>query len=76
MSPVNTATEEGLPDYFVKNIPPESVVGEIDRPEIYYGEGRKDYVITNTNVLEFDYPLGDQNVYTTYAGTGASSSTP
>ncbi|KQC15807.1 MAG: UPF0182 family protein [Methanothrix sp.] len=70
MSPVNTATEEGLPDYFVKNIPPESVVGEIDRPEIYYGEGRKDYVITNTNVLEFDYPLGDQNVYTTYAGTG------
>ncbi|UEC41813.1 MAG: conserved membrane protein of unknown function [Methanothrix sp.] len=70
MSPVNTATEEGLPEYFIKNIPPESTVGRIDRPEIYYGEGRKDYVIVKTNVLEFNYPMGDQNVYTTYAGTG------
>ncbi|MDF0591361.1 UPF0182 family membrane protein [Candidatus Methanocrinis natronophilus] len=70
MSPVNTATEEGLPEFFIKNIPPESAVGRIDRPEIYYGEGRKDYVIVNTSVLEFNYPMGDQNVYTTYAGTG------
>ena len=70
MSPVNTATAEGLPEFFIKNLPPESALGDITRPEIYYGEGRKDYVIVNTNVLEFDYPMGDQNVYTTYAGTG------
>lgn len=70
MSPVNAATTEGLPEFFIKNLPPESQVGDIIRPEIYYGEGRMDYVIVNTNVLEFDYPMGDQNVYTTYAGTG------
>lgn len=70
MSPVNTATTEGLPEFFIKNLPPESQVGDIIRPEIYYGEGRMDYVIVNTRVLEFDYPMGDQNVYTTYAGTG------
>ncbi|MCR3882843.1 UPF0182 family protein [Methanotrichaceae archaeon M04Ac] len=70
MSPVNAATAEGLPEFFIKNLPPESILGDITRPEIYYGEGRMDYVIVNTNVLEFDYPMGDQNVYTTYAGTG------
>ncbi len=70
MSPVNTATSEGLPEFFIKNLPPESDLCEIERPEIYYGEGSKDYVIVNTNVLEFDYAMGDQNVYTTYAGTG------
>lgn len=70
MSPANVVTPEGLPEFYVKNLPPESDLGEMVRPEIYYGEGRKDYVIVNTGLEEFDYPLGDENVYATYNGTG------
>jgi len=70
MSPTNEVTPAGLPNFYVKNIPPESEIGEIVRPEIYYGEGKKDYLVVNTNQEEFDYPLGDSNVRTTYAGDG------
>ncbi len=70
MSPANVVTPEGLPEFYVKNIPPDSVLGEMVRPEIYYGEGRKDYALVKTGLSEFDYPLGDENVYTTYNGTG------
>jgi hypothetical protein len=41
---------------------------EIERPEIYYGEMTTNYVIVNTKEQEFDYPKGDTNVYTKYAG--------
>jgi uncharacterized membrane protein (UPF0182 family) len=70
MSPANVVTAEGLPEFYVKNLPPESVLGEMARPEIYYGEGRKDYVIVKTGLSEFDYPRGDENVYAAYNGTG------
>ena len=70
MSPANAVTPEGLPEFYVKNLPPESVLGEMARPEIYYGEGRKDYVIVKTGLSEFDYPRGDENVYSAYSGTG------
>ncbi|HHW13323.1 MAG TPA: UPF0182 family protein [Firmicutes bacterium] len=72
MSPVNRVTEEGMPDLWVRNIPPESVRGpKVERPQIYFGELTRDYVITNTRSPEFDYPLGDRNAYTTYeADTG------
>ncbi len=70
MSPANAVTPEGLPEFYVKNLPPDSVLGEMARPEIYYGEGRKDYVIVKTGLPEFDYPLGDENVYSSYNGTG------
>ena len=70
--PVNQVTPEGLPVLFVKDLPPKSEVKElkIDRPEIYYGEILNDYVITKTKSKEFDYPRGEENVYTTYAGKG------
>lgn len=70
MSPANAVTPEGLPELYVKNIPPGSDLGEMVRPEIYYGEGQKDYVVVNTGLPEFDYPLGDENVYSSYSGTG------
>ncbi len=72
LSPVNEVVEEGLPNLWVRDIPPHSVYPElaVDRPEIYYGELTEDYVIVKTEVLEFDYAAGDQNVYTTYEGTG------
>jgi len=70
MSPANVVTLEGLPEFYVKNLPPDSALGEMLRPEIYYGEGRKDYVVVKTGLPEFDYPLGDENVYASYSGTG------
>ncbi len=72
VAPVNRITPEGLPEYFVKDIPPVSSVPEIEirRPEIYYGELAAEYVFVGTRALEFDYPAGEENVYTTYKGKG------
>lgn len=72
LSPVNQITSGGLPDFFIKDIPPaaEEKGLEITRPEIYYGEKTDNYVIVNTKEQEFDYPKGDSNVYTTYKGKG------
>ncbi|MCF8142841.1 MAG: UPF0182 family protein [Deltaproteobacteria bacterium] len=70
-SPVNEVTREGLPDLFIKDVPPVSDPGlEIDRPEIYYGEKTNHYVLVKTRTKEFDYPKGDSNVYTVYQGKG------
>ena len=71
-SPVNEVTEDGLPDFFIKDIPPRSTVDlKITRPEIYFGE-KTDYpVFIKTRMKEFDFPRGDQNAFTTYAGPTA-----
>jgi uncharacterized membrane protein (UPF0182 family) len=70
--PVNQVTPEGLPEFFVKDIPPVVTVEslKITRPEIYYGELANDYVFVKTTARELDYPAGDQNIYTTYQGHG------
>ena len=69
--PVNVVTKEGLPDLFIKDLPPSFVPDlAVERPEIYYGELTSSYVIVGGNVEEFDYPKGDQNVYTSYTGEG------
>lgn len=70
MNQVNKVTNEGLPEFVVKDIPPSSKALKIDGPEIYYGEKTNDYVLVNTNTNEFDYPKGDKNQYTKYKGTG------
>ena len=73
MSRVDRITSEGLPEFLIQDIPPKTKVNiSIDRPEIYYGEHDAPYVITNTSIKpgEFDYPSGDENMYTTYQGTG------
>jgi uncharacterized protein len=72
VGPVNRITPEGLPEFFVKDIPPKSVGGfpPITRPEIYYGELSNEYALVRTRSQELDYPAGDQNVYTTYKGSG------
>ncbi len=71
MSPVNAVTPEGLPELLVRDLPPRTTSGlEINRPEIYYGEKTDSYVFVNSALEEFDYPSGDQNVFTTYEGTG------
>lgn len=71
MSSVDEVTSNGLPQFFVKDIPPiSSTELSIERPEIYFGELTKNYVITNTNIKEFDYPKGEDNAETVYQGSG------
>ncbi len=71
VSPVNEFTREGLPALLVRDIPPQSTdpALTITRPEIYFGEVTKEYAIVNTTEPEFDYPRGDENVYTRYEGS-------
>jgi hypothetical protein len=72
--PVNQVTPEGLPEFFIKDIPPVSTKTiKVTRPEIYYGELANDYVFVKTKARELDYPSGDQNVYTDYQGSGGVS---
>lgn len=70
ISPVNEITREGLPFFFLKDIPGETRhdVFKLERAQIYFGELTDTYAIVNTKEKEFDYPAGDENVYTTYQG--------
>ena len=71
MAPVNQVTSEGLPVLFIKDLPPVSTIStKLTRPQVYYGELTNDYVFVGTGQQEFDYPAGDQNIYTKYAGRG------
>ncbi len=71
LGPVNRITPEGLPEFLIKDIPPVSTGPiKIARPEIYFGEVVNDYVIVKTRAQELDYPSGDKNVYSSYAGEG------
>ena len=70
MSPVNRFTEEGLPEFFLRDVPPTGDL-VIQRPEIYFGENTKGFVIVDTKTSEFDYPgPGDLPIYKDYEGTG------
>jgi len=71
MGPVSSITKEGLPEFYIKDIPPVSSAGpKVTRPEIYYGESPNDYVIVNTKTKEFSYPTTSENIYTVYSGSG------
>ena len=71
MGPVSGITKEGLPEFFIKDIPPVTSAGpRVERPELYYSEHSNDYVIVKTLQKEFGYPTTEENVTTTYTGTG------
>ncbi|HUF89051.1 MAG TPA: UPF0182 family protein, partial [Gemmatimonadota bacterium] len=75
MSPVNEVTAEGLPKFYLSDIPPTmpDTLAEalrVTRPQIYYGERTFTYALVATREQEFDYPQGDQNIYTSYSGSG------
>ena len=71
LGPVNRISREGLPEFFIKDIPPVSSADvKISRPEIYYGETSNEYVFVRTKRPEFDYPVGEKNVYARYEGKG------
>ena len=71
LGPVNEVTSDGLPALFVRDLPPVTTVDiNITEPSIYFGELANDYVIVRTEAQEFDYPKGEDNVYSQYAGRG------
>src|SRR6266851_1865842 len=71
LGPVNEVTEEGLPVLFIKDLPPASSVSlRVTRPELYFGERSDSWVFARTHQREFDYPSGDENIFTSYTGTG------
>ena len=71
MNPVDRFTSDGQPEFFIQDLPPASTIGiEVVRPEIYYGELSNDEVFVGSDRDEFSYPSGNENVYTSYAGTG------
>lgn len=63
---------EGVPNLLLKDLPPVTDYERfrVDQPALYYAEGVPYYRIVNTRARELHYPKGDENVYTSYDGTG------
>nr|WP_294518006.1 UPF0182 family protein [uncultured Rhodopila sp.] len=71
MNFVSKTVGGGFPEYVLENVPAESTDGlAIAQPAIYYGQSMPGYRIVASGTKEFDYPKGNDNVYTSYAGTG------
>jgi uncharacterized membrane protein (UPF0182 family) len=71
MSFVSKTIGGGFPEYLLQNVPAESAYGlSIKQPAIYYGASMPGYRIVGTGIKEFDYPKGNDNVYTSYSGKG------
>jgi uncharacterized protein len=72
MNPVNGFTPEGLPTLYLSNMPVQSTAPglNVTRPEIYFGEMTNTDVYVKTHHQEFDYSQGQNDVYSTYEGTG------
>lgn len=69
-SPINRVTAEGQPQFYIKDIPPQSTGGmpEITQPRIYYGELTNDYVIVGPNNKELDYSEGTTDYENSFDG--------
>ncbi len=69
-SPVNRVTEEGQPEFLIKDIPPKSTGGmpAVTQPRIYYGELTNDYVIVGGKNQELDYSEGLEDIQFTFDG--------
>ena len=71
MSPVNAADTRGMPKFIIGDIPPRTTTDlKTDQPRLYYGEATTDYVIVDTGIKEFDYPMGEKNAEYEYKGNG------
>ena len=85
VSPVNTSSLDGLPDYFISDLGASTRVQgnarlgistsevragiPIGKPSLYFGALVSPYALAPTRVQEFDYPQGDENLYTHYDGS-------
>lgn len=71
MSLAASEGEEGTPSFLVQDLPPKTRYDlKVNNAAIFYGEKMSGYRIVNTKTKELDYPRGDENVYTSYAGEG------
>ncbi len=72
MNPVDEVTSEGRPHFYIQDLPPESTVEELQvtRPEVYFGELTDEVVYVGSGLEEFNFPQGNENVYTSYDGEG------
>jgi uncharacterized membrane protein (UPF0182 family) len=73
LSPANAVTSDGSPDFVVGNVPTVSDVPEIevDRPQLYIGEGLGGYAIVDTTREEVDYLDAEGNTVTSrFEGEG------
>ena len=69
MSPVTRKSAEGLPIFYLQDIPPVASGGPVvQEPRIYFGQGADSYVMVDGSTPEFDYPKGKDNVYGIYQG--------
>jgi len=71
LGPVNRVTSEGLPELLVRNLPTETIPAlPVQQPGLYFGELSNDYVIVRSATQEFDFPRGNGDAFTSYAGSG------
>ena len=71
MSSVSESDSRGMPKFIIGEVPPKTTSDlETKQPRLYYGEATKDYVIVDTGIKEFDYPMGDKNAEYQYKGSG------
>jgi hypothetical protein len=73
MSSVNKSDSQGLPQFIIRDMPPKSDQIPVTRPGIYFGEDEGSYVIVDTQLDEFDFPQGDVNATTRFAGKSGVS---
>jgi uncharacterized membrane protein (UPF0182 family) len=60
MSPASEVTRDGMPSFYLMDIPPKSTTEiKVERPELYFGELSNHYIVVNTKEPEFDYPRTD-----------------
>ncbi len=52
-SPVSQVTREGLPDFYLKDLPPTGLI-TVTQPQIYFGELADQYVVGRTTEPEFE----------------------
>jgi uncharacterized membrane protein (UPF0182 family) len=71
MNFVSKTVGGGFPQYLLENVPATGTDGlTLTQPAVYYGETMPGYRIVATGTKEFDYPQGNDNIYTSYAGSG------
>jgi len=78
MAEANKITAEGMPVLFVQDAPPTIKTDslQLTRPEIYYGEVTHEPVFVRTGEDEFNYPSGNENVFSRYDGPGGFPISP
>ena len=69
INPSNDISSEGNPVYLLSDLPPQGPTNlQVKRPEVYYGEKTDNHVVVDTTEEEFDYPRGNEKIYSKYEG--------